>query len=50
LVRMTVLVTGKSGGSALAVVGDGVTSCATNEKLDNTKVMIMNAVTFILYS
>src|SRR5437773_778598 len=46
---MTVLVTGRSGVSAFAAVGDGVVSWAANEKLDSARVMIMNAVTFILY-
>jgi len=46
---MTVLVTGKSGGSALAAVGEGLVSCATNEKLDNAKMVIMNTAAFILY-
>jgi hypothetical protein len=46
---MTVLVTGKSGGGALAAVGDGLVSCATNEKLDSARMMIMITVVFILY-
>ena len=48
MVRMTVLVTGKSGG-ALVAVGDGLVSCATNEKWDCARIMIMIAVAFILY-
>src|SRR4029077_6816209 len=46
---MTVLVTGKSGGSALAAVGDGLVSCATNEKWDSARMMILIRVAFILY-
>jgi hypothetical protein len=46
---MTVLVTGKSEGSALAAVGDGLVSCATNEKLDSARMTIMITVAFILY-
>ena len=46
---MTVLVTGKSVGSALAAVGDGLVSCATNEKWDSARMMIMITVAFILY-
>ena len=46
---MTVLVTGKSGGCALAAVGEGLLSCAINEKLDNARMVIMNTAAFILY-
>src|SRR5437588_11056042 len=46
---MTALVTARSGGSALAAAGDGLVSCATNEKSDRARMMIMNTVTFILY-
>ena len=46
---MTVLVIGKSGAIALAAVGDGLVSCATNEKLDNARMVIMNTAAFILY-
>src|SRR6266550_3648153 len=46
---MTVVVTGRSGVSAFAAVGDGLVSWATNEKLNSARMMIMNTVTFILY-